>query len=146
MGSINVITLQGYYYLYALFFDYPLNNSFFAKEENQARVVESMRMVQRLHAMRQPYRKSWALRLFTERDAMARFSPELVNVVLYQIRQLVDQIGAPNGWSRGPLPPMRAPRERGPAGRRAQAPANSASLARTSATHAGAFISFHLTS
>ena len=110
MGAINVITLQGYYYLYALFFDYPINNAFFTNVENRDRVIESLRTVQRLQAMRQPYRKSWAVRLFTERDAMARFSPELVNVVLYQLRELVEQIGPPPGWSRGPLPTMRPPR------------------------------------
>ena len=145
MGAINIITLQGYYYLYALFFDYPINNAYFLKGENQARVEESMRMVQRLHALRQPYRKSWALRLFTERDAMARFSPELVNVVLFQIRELVNQIGPPPGWSRGPLPNMRQPREpaRGVRGNRESPPA--ASRTRTSATHAQAFISFHRT-
>ena len=110
MGVINVITLQGYYYLYALFFDYPLNNAFFTGAENRDRVMESLRTVQRLQALRQPYRKSWPVRLFTERDAMARFSPELVNVVLYQLRELVEQIGPPPGWSRGPLPSMRPPR------------------------------------
>jgi hypothetical protein len=145
MGAINIITLQGYYYLYALFFDYPINNAYFLKGENQARVVESMRVVQRLHALRQPYRKSWALRLFTERDAMSRFSPELVNVVLFQIRELVDQIGPPPGWSRGPLPAMRQPREPARGVRRTGARPNPASLTRASATHAQSFISFHRT-
>jgi hypothetical protein len=112
MGAINVITLQGYYYLYALYFDYPLNNAFFANEENHERVRESLRTVQRLRALVQPYRKSWPVRLFTERDAMARFSPDAVNTMLFQLRELVTQLGPPPGWSRGPLPAMRPPRQR----------------------------------
>lgn len=146
MGAINVITLQGYYYLYALFFDYPLSNAFFIKEENQARVVESMRMVQRLQALKQPYLKSWALRLFTERDAVARFSPEMVNVVLFQIRELVDQIGPPPGWSRGPLPALGAPRDAYRARRKEAIPPRTASLPRTSAAYANSFVPFQLTS
>lgn len=145
MGTANIITLQGYYYLYALFFDYPINNAYFLKGENRARVEESIRTVQRLYAMRQPYRKSWALRLFTERDAMARFSPELVNVVLFQIRELVNQIGPPPGWSRGPLPAMRQPREPARTARGIRDLPLTASLPRTSATHAQAFIPFHRT-
>lgn len=146
MGAINIINLQGYYYLYALFFDYPINNAFFAKEENQAKVVESMWVVQKLHAMRQPYRKSWALRLFTERDAVSRFSPDLVNIVLYQIRELVNQIGPPPGWSRGPLPAMRNSREPALAHRKAAAPEGAGMVPRTSAVYANTFIPFHLTS
>lgn len=112
MGAINVITQQGYYYLYALYFDYPLNNAFFSDEENRERVMESLRAVQRLRGMVQPYRKSWAVRLFTERDAIARFSPDAVNTMLFQLRELVTQLGPPPGWSRGPLPAMRPPRQR----------------------------------
>ncbi len=117
MGAINVITLQGYYYLYALYFDYPINNAFFGNEENAQRIREALRTVQRLEAMVQPYRKHWRVRLFTERDAVARFSPELVNVALFQLRELVNQLGPPPGWSRGPLPSMEAPHLRSAARR-----------------------------
>jgi hypothetical protein len=72
MGVINVITLQGYYYLYALYFDYPINNAFFTQEENAERVWEVVRVVQRMKALVQPHRKSWPVRLFTERDAVSR--------------------------------------------------------------------------
>ena len=108
MGAINIITLQGYYYLYALYFDYPLSNAYFADAENAERLRESLRTVQRLRALVQPHRKSWSLRLFTERDAMARFSPDLVNTVLFQLRDLMEQLGPPPGWSRGPLPNLRS--------------------------------------
>ncbi len=75
MGAINVITLQGYYYLYALYFDYPLNNAFFANEENQERVRESLRTVQRLRAMVQPYRKSWARSMPTRPPIWPTYPP-----------------------------------------------------------------------
>lgn len=104
MGAINILAQPGYYYLYALYFDYPINNAFFGGEEYSERVRELVRVVQRLHALQQPYRKSLALRLFTERDAMARFSPDTVNEMLVQLRELVDRLGPPPGWSRGPLP------------------------------------------
>jgi hypothetical protein len=105
MGVINVITLQGYYYLYALYFDYPINNAFFTQEENAERVWEVVRVVQRMKALVQPHRKSWPVRLFTERDAVSRFSPDAVNQMLVDLRELVEQLGPPPGWSRGPLPP-----------------------------------------
>lgn len=107
MGAINIITLQGYYYLYALYFDYPINNLYFTQEENADRMREVARVVQRLQALVQPYRKSWPVRLFTERDAIARLSPDVVNTLLAQLREVVEQLGPPPGWSRGPLPPLR---------------------------------------
>ncbi len=104
MGAINILTQPGYYYLYALYFDYPINNAFFGGEEYAERVRELVRVVQHIRALQQPYRKSWPLRLFTERDAMARFSPDTVNEMLAQLREIVEQLGPPPGWSRGPLP------------------------------------------
>ncbi len=127
MGATNVIAQQGYYYLYALYFDYPINNAFFANEENTQRVREALWTVRRLEGMRAPYRKHWRVRLFTERDAVARFTPETVNYVLFQLRELVDQIGPPPGWSRGPLPSMEERRSRAgmprDAGHKPQVPA-----------------------
>ena len=67
-----------------------------------------MRVVQSLQGMVQPHRKTWALRLFTERDAVSRFSPDAVGELLSQLRRLVEQLGPPPGWHRGPLPPQRA--------------------------------------
>ncbi len=123
MGAINIITLPGYYYLYALYFDYPINNAFFGGEEYAERVRELERVVQRLRGLEQPYRKSWQVRLFTERDAVARFSPDAVNEMLVQLRRLVERLGPPPGWSRGPLPSSGRFRPARP--RRAAAPGSS---------------------
>jgi hypothetical protein len=93
MGVINVLTLPEYYYLYALFFDYPLNNAFHLEREERARIRDMLSTVQRWLSLRQPYRKSFALRLFTERDALVRWSPELAVETLRQLKQAVDEIG-----------------------------------------------------
>ncbi len=137
MGAINIITLPGYYYLYALYFDYPINNAFFGGGEYAERVRELERVVQRIRAMVQPYRKSWPLRLFTERDAVARFSPDAVNEMLAQLRVLVERLGPPPGWSRGPLPPAGRSRPERMHTRRVMAPGSSgeAPLERPASPH-----------
>lgn len=89
MGFINHLTLQEYYYLYALFFDYPINNEFNAGLEDRARMRDLLRFIQPLIGLRQPYRKSFALRLFTERQSLERFSPEKVDEALRQLKQAV---------------------------------------------------------
>lgn len=66
-----------------------------------------------------PYRKSFALRLFTERQALAHFRPELVDEALRQWRGLIEWVGPPVGWPRPPRP--RRPRQG--AGRPASHPA-----------------------
>lgn len=114
MSAFNIVTLPGYYALYALYFDYPINNAFFGKSERAEAMRRFVLTVQRIEAAVQPYRKTWALRLFTERQALSRFSPHLVNEALRQLRELVDQLGPPEGWRGGELPP----REGAHAGRR----------------------------
>ena len=104
MTIYNLATLPGYYYLYALYFDYPLNNAWFSPREYEAQVRAALRALQPVLAARQPVRKSMALRLFTEREALHRYSPEQVNEAWRQLRDLVDLLGPPPGW---PHPPLR---------------------------------------
>ena len=100
MSFFNVVTQQGYYYLYALYFDYPINNAFFAGREDRERMEEMVRVIRRIEELVQPHRKTWALRLFTERSSMARFSPELVSEAYRQLGEIVKLLGAPPGWPR----------------------------------------------
>ena len=100
MSFANVVTQQGYYYLYALYFDYPINNAFFAKKEYGERIKEMLRVIRRIEELDQPFGKTWALRLFTERSSLARFSPELVSEAFRQLGEIVKLLGAPPGWPR----------------------------------------------
>jgi len=92
MGMINVLTLPEYYYLYALFFDYPLNNAFAIDREERDRIRGWLRQVRPATALYQPYEKSFALRLFTQRQALARWSPDLAVETLRQLKQAVDRL------------------------------------------------------
>ena len=126
MSFFNVVTQQGYYYLYALYFDYPINNAFFREKEDRERVKEMLEVVQRIEELVQPYRKTWALRLFTERSSLARFSPELVNEAFRQLGEIVKLLGAPPGWPRrkdgrsGPSPGWAERKSVAPVARRAR--------------------------
>lgn len=100
-----LITHPGYYYLYALYFDYPINNAWFKRREYAALIQERLRTIQPLLALVQPYRKSPALRLFTERESRDRFPPERVNEARRQLRNLIERVGPPPGWPDGPPPP-----------------------------------------
>ena len=102
MTIYNLATLPGYYYLYALYADYPINDDWFSPQEYEARVREALRAIQPTLSARQPMRKSMALRLFTEREALHRYSPEQVSEAWRQLRDLVDLLGPPPGW---PHPP-----------------------------------------
>ncbi len=120
-----LITHPGYYYLYALYFDYPINNAWFKQREYAALILErsgkaltvprpsggfgflspaAVRSAP-LMALVQPYRKSPALRLFTERQSLERFPPERVNEAWRQLRNLIERVGPPPGWPDGPPPP-----------------------------------------
>ncbi len=92
MGFINHLTLPEYYYLYGLFFDYPINNAFHIGREERARIRDLLRFIQPLAALRQPYRKNFALRLFTERQTLERFPPHKVDEALRQLKQEVERI------------------------------------------------------
>jgi hypothetical protein len=92
MGTLNVLTLPEYYYLYALFFDYPLNNVFHIDREERAKIREMLSTIQRWLDLRQPYRKDFRLRLFTERESLARWSPDLVDEALRQLKQTVGRL------------------------------------------------------
>jgi hypothetical protein len=88
-----------YYALYALYADYQINTRFNLEREYFARLRDSVRFIQPLTGLVQPDMKSWALRLFTERQALARFSPEVASAAWRLVRQLVDEIGEPRGWA-----------------------------------------------
>ena len=89
MSVINILTVQGYYQLYALFFDYPINNDYYLSREDRERIRAHLRAVQPLLALTQPYRFDWRLRLFTQRQSLDRFSPEKVHELLRQLRNTV---------------------------------------------------------
>ncbi|MEE8396696.1 MAG: hypothetical protein V3S29_11620, partial [bacterium] len=99
---------------------------FFGKSEHAEAMRRFVLTVQRIEAAVQPYRKTWALRLFTERQALSRFSPQLVNEALRQLRELVEQLGSPPGWRGGELPP----REDAQAGRRKRVAGPGSSVSR----------------
>ena len=100
-----LVTHPGYYYLYALYADYPINNAWFRKREYAALLSERLRTIQPLLALVQPYRKSPALRMFTERRSRDRFPPELANEAWRELRQMIERIGPPAGWPDGSAPP-----------------------------------------
>jgi hypothetical protein len=107
-GSVAaLVTHPGYYYLYALYADYPINNAWFRNEETAALLAERLRVIQPLLGAVQPYRKSAALRLFTERAALERFPPERVAEAWRQLRALLERLGPPPGWPEAAPPSPR---------------------------------------
>jgi hypothetical protein len=105
-----------YYALYALYADYAANNGFHRAREYFARLREIVRFIQPLQGKEQPYMQSWSLRLFSEREALARFTPEQASAAWRLVRQVVDEIGLPAGWqaptSAGPGRPLQRPGRR----------------------------------
>jgi hypothetical protein len=93
-----LVTHPGYYYLYALYADYPIGNAWFTRREYAALLQERLGLIQHLLGMVQPYRKSEALRLFTERSTLERFPAERVAEAWRQLRELLERIGPPPGW------------------------------------------------
>ncbi len=87
-----------YYSLYALYHDYPISNVWFQEPEHAARLKKSLRTIAPLLELVQPYRKSYALRLFTERESLLRFPPDKANEAWRQLRHMIEVIGAPAGW------------------------------------------------
>ena len=84
-----------YYALYGLYADYVRNNAFHLEREYFARLREMVRFIQPLRGLVQPDMKSWSLRLFTEREALARFSPQVASAAWRLVREVVDEIGPP---------------------------------------------------
>lgn len=114
-GIINLAALPGYYYLYALYTDTPINNARLRREEYARAVADFLRVIQPAVALQQPFRKTWALRLFTERRALDRFAPEQVNEAWRQLKELVERIGQPANWPHPPpLQPLRRGKETSP--------------------------------
>ena len=101
----HLATQPGYYYLYALYADYQVNNAWFRNREYAALLRERLRVIQPLLAMVQPYRKSPALRLFTERQGRDRFPTEKMDEAYRQLRNLIQRVGPPPGWPDGEAPP-----------------------------------------
>lgn len=118
-----------YYALYALYADYAANNDFHRAREYYARLREILRFIQPLTGKEQPYMQSWSLRLFSERQALARFAPEQASAAWRLVKQAVDEIGPPARWqaplatpSRVQRPPRRKARPRALAPALAEAP------------------------
>ncbi|MEE8433294.1 MAG: hypothetical protein V3S64_00765, partial [bacterium] len=84
--------------------DYPLNNAWFLEREYADLLRERIRVIQPLLEMVQPYRKSPALRLFTERQSRDRFPADKVNEAYRELRALIEKIGPPPGWPDGEAP------------------------------------------
>jgi hypothetical protein len=99
-----LVTHPGYYYLYALYADYALNNTWFQRRGYAALLAERLRTIQPLLALVQPYRKSPALRLFTERRSRERFPVERANEAWRELRALIERLGEPSGWPHTPPP------------------------------------------
>jgi hypothetical protein len=133
-GSLAALVAHpGYYYLYALYADYPINNAWFREREYAEVLRERLRTLQPLLALVQPYRKSPALRLFTERESLARFPPEKVDEAWRQLRRLIERVGPPAGWPDRPAPappPYRAHPPPPPPGTGPRLPAGAGSPAR----------------
>lgn len=87
-----------YYSLYALYHDYPVSNVWFQEPEHAARLKKSLRTIAPLLELISPYRKSYALRLFTERESLLRFPPDKANEAWRQLRHMIELIGTPAGW------------------------------------------------
>ena len=87
-----------YYSLYALYADYALNNARHLEREYFGRLRDAVRFIQPLTGWTRPDMKSWSLRLFTERQALDRFSPEVASAAWRLVRQAVEEIGPPRGW------------------------------------------------
>lgn len=98
----NVATLPAYYALYALYADYLVNNSEHRAREYFARLRDLVKYIQPLIGPQPYYMKTWPLRLFTERRALERFSPEQAATAWWLVRQAVDEIGPPRNWPYAP--------------------------------------------
>ncbi len=102
-----------YYSLYALYHDYPVSNVWFEEPEHAARLKKSLRTIAPLLELISPYRKSYALRLFTERESLLRFPPDKANEAWRQLRHMIELIGTPAGWEeRGQEPEEDGKREK----------------------------------
>lgn len=92
---VSLAEQPAYYALYALYVDYLRNNQHHRAREYFARLQDLVRYIQPLVGRDTLYMKSWSLRLFTERSALERFSPERATTAWWLVRQAVDAIGAP---------------------------------------------------
>lgn len=93
-----IATLPGYYYLYALYFDYPVHQAWRSAREYAAAMEELARAIRPLQRYIAPYRKSFALRLFTERQALDSYPPEQVDEAWRQVREWIERMGPPPDW------------------------------------------------
>jgi hypothetical protein len=100
--AVSLAEQPAYYALYALYVDYVGNNQYHRAQEYFARLRDVVRYIQPLVGREQPYMKSWSLRLFTERRALERFSPEQAATAWWLARQVVDEIGPPQRWPYAP--------------------------------------------
>lgn len=96
-----LINHPAYHQLYGMYADYLVNNTFFIPRENKALLQRLLRQVQPILWNFKPYRKSETLRLFTERQSLERFSPDMVNEAWREVRAMIDKVGPPAGWKGG---------------------------------------------
>ena len=108
---VSLAEQPAYYALYALYVDYMVNQRRDAEREYFARLREVVTYIQPLIGKEQPYMKSWTLRLFTEREALNRFSLEQAGTAWELVRKVVDQIGPPSNWTQ-PAHSVRSWRQR----------------------------------
>jgi len=109
-----LVNHPAYYYLFGLYTDYPLNSAFHLPLESRRELQVRLREIQPLLWKFEFYRKSYALRLFTERAALARFSPEQVDEAWRQLRQVIDELGPPPRWAESRTAPRGEPQTREP--------------------------------
>lgn len=114
-----LITHPAYYYLYGLYADYPINNAYHRYRENRERIQRTLRTLQPVMERLPVYRKTWALRLFTERFSRERFPPQLYNEAWRQLGELIAAAGPPARqrlWRPRAIHPRRAEPPAAPAG------------------------------
>ena len=93
-----LVNHPAYHSLYGIYADYRVNNALFNERENQARLQKLLRQVQPLLWRYTPYRKSFALRLFTERQSLERFPAHKAQEAWRELKELIERIGPPPGW------------------------------------------------
>ncbi|MDH4120408.1 MAG: hypothetical protein OEV94_01710 [Deltaproteobacteria bacterium] len=86
-NPISLITLPEYYPLFAVYFDYLVNHQHHLAQEQLRRIQQSLRSVHARAEVGAPWRKSWTLRLFTERFLLERFPPHLVKEAWLFLRE-----------------------------------------------------------
>ena len=91
MSAEHIATLPGFYPLFAVYADFVLNNTQTLGQEEAQRVQMLLRQVRQALGLNPAYEKSWALRLFTERENLRRMPPEQVRDAWALLREAIEQ-------------------------------------------------------